>query len=153
MKLVKNGRVIESAPVVLSLLKDTSWCYAWCWVGTIAIVPVITFQIYEVWKKRKDYHEVIKGTLATLALLANGTWMIGDLYFGSDHFRGVAKWFFSFGIGLILAYYAFLFRKEREVPKPKGYLVVSRHLSSRLSFQRRHRVLIAMRRSHGNGTR
>lgn len=140
MRLVKNGRVIESAPVVLNLLKDSSWCYAWCWIGTIAIVPVITFQVYEIWKNRKDYHQVIKSVLATLALAANGTWMIGDLYFGSDHFRSIAKWFFSFGIGLVIAYYAFLFKKGK-TEQPKRYLVVTH--STRYMMHRR-RVLVAM---------
>lgn len=145
MKLVKNGRVIESAPVVFNLLKDSSWCYTWCWIGTIAIIPVLSFQIYEVWKKRKDYHEVIKGTLGTLALMANGTWMIGDLYFGSDHFRNIAKWFFSFGIGLVLAYYAYLFKKGHNQPvsRARRYLMVSRSLMARVTYQRHRRFVVA----------
>lgn len=146
MKIVKNGRVIESAPVVFNLLKDSSWCYAWCWVGVIAIVPVITFQVYEVWKKRKDYHELIKSLIGALALAANGTWMIGDLYFGSDHFRGIAKWFFSFGIGLMIAYYAFLFKKA---PKPqRKYLMVANASTMRLAVYRRHRLRMQVHNHH-----
>ena len=114
MRIVKNGRVVENVPLILNLLKDSSWCYAWVWVGTIAIVPILTYQVYTIWKCRGDVHATIKGMVSGLILSANAIWMFGDFYFGQDHFRNVARWLFSGGLILGLVYLLFSLRKGKE---------------------------------------
>jgi hypothetical protein len=109
MRLIRMDKARESAPIVLNLIKDTGWCYTWGLVSVITIVPVLTFQVYEVWKARKEgLHKVMQNIAAMLAVMANGTWMVGDLYF-HDHFRVFGRWIFAISfifLGLygILAY-------------------------------------------------
>ena len=114
MRIVKNGRVVENVPLILNLLKDSSWCYAWVWVGTVAVVPILSYQIYTIWKCRKDVHATIHGAVSGMILSANAIWMFGDFYFGQDHFRNVARWMFSIGMILGLIYLLFSLRKSKE---------------------------------------
>lgn len=114
MRIVKNGRVVENVPLILNLLKDSSWCYAWVWVGTIAVVPILSYQIYSIWKCRGDVHATIGGIVSGMILSANAIWMFGDFYFGQDHFRNVARWLFSIGMIFGLIYMLFSLRKGTE---------------------------------------
>lgn len=144
MRIVKNGRVVENVPLILSLLKDSSWCYAWVWVGTIAIVPMITYQIYEVWKVRRNIHELIRSLLGIFILAANATWMFDD-FFGQHHFRGIAKWFFTIGFGIVALYILFSFRDTKE----EVVMVRSEKIRARL-FTHRHALRVREMRLRHN---
>lgn len=119
MGFIRMDKARESAPIVLNLIKDSGWCYAWGAVSVITIIPVLTFQVYEVWKSRKEgAHKVMQNIAATVALMANGTWMVGDLYF-HDGFHSYSRWLFSVGLIFVVLYGIFSFRKFK-VEKVKG---------------------------------
>src|SRR5580692_11438871 len=141
MRIVKNGRVVENVPLILNLLKDSSWCYAWVWVGTIAVVPILSYQIYEIWKCRKDVHQTVRSVVAGLVLSANATWMFGDFYFGQDHLRNVARWVFSIGLVIGVAYILFVLRHRNDDDK---VVMVHRELYS----DARYHNLSQLRRIH-----
>lgn len=117
MALFRMDRARESAPIVLSLIKDTGWCYSLGIVSVITIIPVLTFQVYEIWKCRKEgANKIVQNIMATLALSANITWMLSDLYFG-ERYRHYAKWMFFFGMLFLVIYglCLLLLRKPRKV--------------------------------------
>lgn len=117
MSLIRMDKARESAPIVLNLIKDSGWCYAWGVVSVITIVPVLTFQVYEIWKARKEgTHKVMQNLAALVAIMANGTWMVGDLYF-HDGFHKYSKWMFIIGFAFIGLFALFSYLQSR---KSKG---------------------------------
>lgn len=117
MGLIRLDKARESAPVVLNLIKDTGWCNAWGMVSVITIIPVLSFQVYECWKCRKEgTHKLMQNITATLAVAANGTWMIGDLYF-QDHFRTYVKWIFNVSFIFLGLFAYFSYRKNKSEKK------------------------------------
>lgn len=129
MRLIKLDKARESAPIVLNLIKDTGWCYTWGLVSVITIVPVLSFQAYEVWKSRKDgIHKVMQNIAAMLAVMANGTWMIGDLYY-HDHFRAIGRWIFAISFVFLGLYGLFAWRlskRAKEAPETQRVMTVSK---------------------------
>jgi len=113
MGLIRLDRVRESAPIILNLVKDSGWCNAWGMVSIVTVIPVLSFQVYECWRSRKDgTYKVLQNIVATLAVAANGTWMIGDLYF-HDHFRPYVKWIFNLGFVFLGIYAFFTYRHTK----------------------------------------
>jgi len=110
-KLFKSERAIENAHVFLWLLKDSSWCHSWRWLGVTMIIPTLAVQLYLCWLSRKHIHEILHNIAVALWISANATWMLGE-FFADDSWRGFAQWFFDAGIALMVYYYVFLFRKD-----------------------------------------
>lgn len=111
-KLFKSDRAYENAHVFLWLLKDSSWCHAWRWLGVCMIVPTLLVQIHLCWKSRKHIHEILHNVAVAFWISANATWMLGEFFF-NDGWRGFAQYFFDAGIALMLYYYIFLFHKDK----------------------------------------
>lgn len=111
-----DKRARESAPIVLNLIKDSGWCYAWGIVSVVTIIPVLTFQVYETWKARKEGTSKLMQNLAGMfAVMANGTWMVGDLYF-HDGFHRYSKWLFGVGLLFIILFCLVSVLQQRKVP-------------------------------------
>ena len=111
MKLFRNERAYENAHIFLWLIKDTSWCHTWRWLGMLMIIPTLAVQLHLTWKSRKDIHEIYHNIAVACWITANATWMTGEFFFG-DSWRDAAKWFFNAGIALMIYYYAVVFRKQ-----------------------------------------
>lgn len=143
MRIVKNGRVVENVPLILSLLRDSSWCYAWVWVGTIAVVPIITYQVYTIWKFRKDVHASAQAVVSGFLLSANAIWMFGDFFFGQDHFRSVARWIFTIGLIIGAAYMIFIVRRRQDEDEKDAH---AHSDMIRMSLMRHHNNMARLRR-------
>lgn len=126
MSIIKIDRVRESAPVVLNLVKDSGWCYAYGIVSVIAVIPVITFQVYEIWRCRKEgWHKILFHTMSLIALSGNGLWMISDLFY-HDHLRPYAKWVFAISLIFLGLYVFYSLRQKKIEAAPQRVMMVSK---------------------------
>lgn len=128
MGLIRMGNARESAPIVLNLIKDSGWCYSWGMVSVITIIPVLSFQVYEIWKARKEgTHKVMQNIAGMFAVMANGTWMVGDLYF-HDGFHKYSKLLFLLGFVFIGLFGIFSWKQARTARKsqPQRTMMVSK---------------------------
>lgn len=124
MGLIRLDKARESAPIVLNLIKDTGWCYTWGIVSVVTIIPVLSFQVYECWRARKDgTYKVFQNIMATLAVAANGTWMIGDLYF-HDRLRSYGKLIFNLSFICLGLYTFFVYRQSKKEKKEETQRVM-----------------------------
>lgn len=160
MGLVRLDKARESAPIVLNLIKDSGWCYAWGVVSVVTIIPVLTFQVYEIWKCRKDgAHKVMQNIAGMFAIMANGTWMVGDLYF-HDGFHKYSKILFLLGFLFVGLFAIFSYRQSRGSSKNDRVMMVSKDTNSvifvhsKLAHLRRrptaldaHRIMMVRRRA------
>lgn len=128
MGFIRMDEARREAPIVLNLIKDTGWCYAWGMISVVTIIPVLSFQVYEIWKSRKDgSHKVVQNIMGTLAVMANGTWMVSDIFF-HDHYRVYARWIFAISFIFLGLYFIFAYRhaKTDKKDEPRRVMVVSK---------------------------
>jgi hypothetical protein len=132
MRRLRLDKARESAPIVLNLIKDSGWCYAWGVVSMVTIIPVLSFQVYEIWKSRKEgTHKIMQNIAGMFAVMANGTWMVGDLYF-HDGFHKYSKLLFLLGFIFIGLFAIFSWRQGRVAQKngPDRVMMVSKETGS-----------------------
>jgi hypothetical protein len=115
LKLFKNERAYENAHVFLWLLKDTSWCHSWHFLGMAMIVPTLAVQIHLTWRSRHDEHEVFHSIAVACWIAANAIWMTGE-FFRGDSWRPGAQWLFSAGLVTMFFYYSVHFRNHGSRP-------------------------------------
>jgi hypothetical protein len=112
------GRMRESTPVILSIIRDSGWCYAYGFVSVIATVPVLMFETYEIWKCRKEgWHKIMHHVISLTGVLGTSCLMLSDFYFG-NHLRPYAKWIFGISPILLCLFFFFSycqFKKEKKV--------------------------------------
>lgn len=117
MGLIRMDKMREQAPVILNLIKDSGWSYSYGIVSVVAIIPVITFQCYELWKCRKEgWHKISFHIMGLMALSGNGFWMISDIFY-HDHFRPYVKWVFAISLFFLGLYFFFAYRQAKGVKK------------------------------------
>ena len=95
---------IENSHVAFWLLKDTSWCQHWIYLGLIAAVPTLVVSIIIAWDSRKDRSDLIHNIAVCLWITANIIWMIGEFFY-DDGTRHLTRVFFFSGFALLGAYY------------------------------------------------
>lgn len=123
MRLIKLDKMREEAPVVLNVVKDSGWCYAYGIISVVAIVPVITFQAYELWKCRKEgWRKVSFHLMGLVAISGNGFWMVSDVFF-HDYYRTYARWIFVVSLGLLAAYVISAIIQRQRVPVNRTMMV------------------------------
>jgi hypothetical protein len=160
MGLIRIDKMKESAPVILNLIKDTGWSYSYGIVSVMAIIPVITFQCYELWKCRKEgWHKISYHIMGLMALSGNGFWMVSDIFY-HDRFRPYVKWVFAISLVFLVLYGFFAYRNAKGEKKAEAQrvMMVSKqtrglifmHTKNRL-YRRpivETRVLMARHRNH-----
>lgn len=140
MSIIKIDRVRESAPVILNLVKDSGWVCTYGVVSVVAIIPVLTFQAYEIWKCRKEgWHKIMFHTMSLIALSGNTLWMVSDLFY-HDHLRPYAKWIFAASFIFLGLYVIFTLRQKKIEAKPRRVMMVSK--------QTRNIVFVHTKMSH-----
>jgi hypothetical protein len=107
----KDASWIQNAHVALWLLKDTSWCSHWHWVGMIAVVPTLVLAVKIAWDSRKIVADCIHNVAVCFWICANITWMSGE-FFADDGTRPHAKVFFGLGLVLLLGYYTYALTRK-----------------------------------------
>lgn len=95
---------LENSHVAFWLLKDTSWCQHWIYIGLIAAVPTLFVSLKIAWESRHEFGDCVHNIAVCLWIMANIVWMIGELFF-DDGTRGFARLFFYTGLIMILGYY------------------------------------------------
>lgn len=106
-------RDLENSHVVLWLLKDTSWCRSWHWLGMLMVAPTLAVQLVLFWRSRKDPHEAFHNAAVACWICANAVWMTGEFFF-NDHTRIIAQWFFYAGLASTAFYYLAHFGKRKQ---------------------------------------
>lgn len=101
---MKDMRKLENLHVALWLLKDSSWCASWKWVGMAMVIPTLVVAGKIAWESRKVISDLIHNLAVCLWICANITWMTGEFFF-EDHTRVYAKVFFFSGLTLLAGYY------------------------------------------------
>jgi hypothetical protein len=104
-------RWIENLHILLWLFKDMCWAMVWRPGGVVMIVPTFSVAIYLLIRSRHRRTELYHNAAVVMWISANSTWMIGE-FFNRD-LRPAAVILFGTGIGILLYYYIFYFRKDR----------------------------------------
>ena len=97
-------RKLENLHVGFWLLKDSSWCQHWIYVGLFAAIPTLFLAVKLVWDSRHDTEELVHSIATVAWICANIVWMIGEFFF-DDRIRWAARPFFFLGIAVLSAYY------------------------------------------------
>ena len=105
-------RWIENGHIFLWLIKDTCWAMEWKLGGIFMIFPTIGVALYILWKSRRIRAELFHNIAVCLWIMANSIWMLGE--FNEQDTRPVAATLFVIGLVLLIVYYIFFFRKDRE---------------------------------------
>lgn len=130
MRLIKLDKMREEAPVVLNVVKDSGWCYAYGIISVVAIVPVITFQAYELWKCRKEgWRKISFHMMGLVALSGNGFWMVSDVFY-HDYYRTYARWIFVGSLCLLAAYVISAIIQKRDSKSVNRTMMVSQQTKS-----------------------
>ena len=95
---------LENCHVALWLLKDTSWCQHWIYLGLIMAIPTLALSLKIAWESRHEASDLIHNLAVCLWIMANIVWMIGEFFF-DDGTRVFAQLFFYSGLTLIGFYY------------------------------------------------
>ena len=104
---------IENGHIFLWLLKDTCWALVWKPGGIFMIFPTLSVAIYILWKSRSNRAELFHNLAVCLWITANSVWMVTEFLNVDKLYKKYAVFIFLTGIGLLLVYYIFYFRKDR----------------------------------------
>lgn len=105
-------RWIENGHIFLWLIKDTCWALEWKPGGIFMIFPTVGVALYILWKSRNIRAELYHNVAVCLWILANSMWMLGE--FNDGDTRAIAATLFIIGLVLLIVYYIFFFRKDRQ---------------------------------------
>src|SRR4051812_3274134 len=105
-------RWIENAHIFLWLIKDTCWAMVWRPGGIIMIFPTLSVAFYIMWKSRHIRAELFHNIAVCLWIMANSVWMAGEFF--AIEARPYAVGIFLTGLCLLLVYYIFFFKKDKQ---------------------------------------
>jgi len=89
--------------------------------GIFMIFPTISVAFYILWKSRNIRAELFHNIAVCLWIAANSIWMIGEFF--ERETRHVAVILFLTGLGLLIFYYLFYFKKDQK--KEKEYTLAT----------------------------
>ena len=110
VQVSQQYRWLENAHIFLWLIKDTCWALEFEPGGLFMIVPTVTVAFYLTWKSRNVRGELFHNIAVCFWILANSAWMLGE--FVEHEARPYAVVLFLCGLGVLLFYYIFYFRKD-----------------------------------------
>ena len=102
-------RMLENSHILLWLIKDTCWALEFKIGGVVMIAPTLGMAIYLLWRSRRSKPEFFHNIAIVLWIMANSIWMIGE--FNEQDWRQYAVVLFGAGLGVLVLYYLFWFRK------------------------------------------
>jgi hypothetical protein len=97
-------RANENFHIVLWLLKDLCWVMDLKVLGLVMLAPTLAMAVYIAWQSRAELGELLHSLAVVAWIMANGTWMIGEFFYG-DGTRPLAIVFFVTGLALVGWYY------------------------------------------------
>jgi hypothetical protein len=112
IRVAASYRWVENGHIFLWLIKDTCWALEFKPGGIIMIFPTVFVAFYILWRSRKVRPEFFHNIAVCAWILANSTWMIGE--FWEYDARPIAVALFSVGLLVLLVYYIFYFKKDRD---------------------------------------
>lgn len=107
----KSYRWLENLHILLWLIKDTCWAMEWKPGAVAMILPTIGVAIYLLYRSKRNKTELYHNVAICMWIIANSTWMLGE--FVSKDLRTIAAMLFGIGLGVLVMYYGFYFRKDR----------------------------------------
>jgi hypothetical protein len=106
-------RRLENLHIVLWLIKDLCWAMLWKPLGLIMIFPTVIAAVLITWHTRHIKSELLHNLAGVWWIIANGYWMLTEIYSADDSLRYYAAIPFSVGLLIIFKYYfGHLFRKR-----------------------------------------
>ncbi len=108
-------RWIENGHIFLWLIKDTCWALVWRPGGIFMIFPTLAVAFYILWKSRYIRAELFHNIAVCLWIMANSVWMIGEFF--DVEARHYSVMLFLTGLTLLIVYYVFFFKKDKEKEK------------------------------------
>ena len=115
--LSSTHRWIENGHIFLWLLKDTCWALVWKPGGIFMIFPTLSVAIYILYRSRYNRTEFFHNLAVCLWISANSVWMVTEFLGVDKEYKKYAVFIFLIGIVVLLVYYIFFFRKDREKEK------------------------------------
>lgn len=112
IKISPTYRWIENGHIFLWLVKDTCWALEFKAGGIFMIFPTVFVAFYILWRSRQIRTEIFHNIAVCMWILANSVWMLGE-FFEYD-LRLYSALLFSVGLAVLLVYYLFYFRKDRD---------------------------------------
>ncbi|MFI5195730.1 MAG: hypothetical protein ACHQD8_01450 [Chitinophagales bacterium] len=119
--LSPTHRWVENGHIFLWLLKDTCWVLVWKPGGIFMIFPTLSVALYILWRSKHIRAEFFHNLAVCLWISANSVWMVTEFLGVDKEYKKYAVFLFLTGIVILLVYYIFFFRKDRE--KEKQYAV------------------------------
>jgi hypothetical protein len=101
---------LENFHVLLWLIKDACWMLNFRIMGTVMVVPTLSFAFYFVLKSKHDFFQKISSLAVFSWILANAWWMLSEFYF--EPLKHWALLPFSMGISLMCYYVYGIFSKS-----------------------------------------
>jgi hypothetical protein len=108
-------RWIENGHIFLWLLKDTCWALVWKPGGIFMIFPTLSVAFYILWKSRHIRAEFFHNMAICLWIMANSVWMVTEFLNVDKEYKKYAVFIFFTGIALLLFYYIFYFKKDKQL--------------------------------------
>lgn len=105
-------RILENGHIFFWLIKDTCWALEFKPGGIIMIIPTVAMAFYLLWRTRKQRTEFMHNMAVCFWISANSAWMIGE--FNDYDARPVAATLFILGLTVLIVYYLFYFKKDRQ---------------------------------------
>jgi hypothetical protein len=112
-------RWIENGHIFLWLIKDTCWAMEWRPGGIFMIFPTLSVAFYILWKSRHVRAELFHNLAVCLWIMANSVWMVGEFF--ERETRPHAVCLFLVGLSLLVIYYLFFFKKDRQRDIRQGF--------------------------------
>ncbi len=80
--------------------------------GIFMIFPTLGVAFYILWRSRAVRAEAFHNLAVCLWIMANSVWMVGEFF--NIEARPIAVGIFLTGLSVLLIYYIFFFKKDRE---------------------------------------
>lgn len=106
-------RWIENGHILLWLVKDICWVSEFKTGGIVMIFPTLAVALFITIKSWKVRAEAFHNTAICLWITGNSVWMAGE--FLDRKWEPITIALFATGLAILLYYYIFLFRSDRQL--------------------------------------
>lgn len=107
----KSKHVPENLHVILWLLKDMLWCMN-STLGILMVCPTVSVSIYILYICRDNKSDLYHNLSIGAWIIANSTWMVGDLLHKEAYIKPYAIFIFSVGVAILGYYYSMMLFKK-----------------------------------------
>lgn len=111
----RKFRIAENMHIVFWLVKDMSWALKFRLLGVAMFIPTLLLALLITWQTRSIRSELYHNLAVTCWIIANGFWMICELFWeDQDYLRYFTAFPFSIGLLFVAYYYVSELSQRRE---------------------------------------